>query len=58
MQQLSAQYNSSKIKDDIALFVANNYLQVLLAKANLQVALEQNKVTKDQISITKELVDS
>ena len=37
MQQLSAQYNSSKIKDDIALFVANNYLQVLLAKANLEV---------------------
>jgi outer membrane protein len=58
MQQLSSQYNSSKIKDDIALFVANNYLQVLLAKANLQVALEQNKVTKDQISRTKELVDS
>jgi outer membrane protein len=58
MQQLSAQYNSSKIKDDIALFVANNYLQVLLAKANLEVALEQNKVTKDQITRTKELVDS
>ena len=58
MQQLSSQYNSSKIKDDIALFVANNYLQVLLAKANLEVALEQNKVTKDQISRTKELVDS
>jgi outer membrane protein len=58
MQQLSAQYNSSKIKDDIALFVANNYLQVLLAKANLEVALEQNKVTKDQIIRTKELVDS
>jgi outer membrane protein len=58
MQQLSSQYNSSKIKDDIALFVANNYLQVLLSKANLEVALEQNKVTKDQISRTKELVDS
>jgi outer membrane protein len=40
------------------LFVANNYLQVLLSKANLEVALEQNKVTKDQISRTKELVDS
>ena len=58
MQQLSSQYNSSKIKDDIALFVANSYLQVLLSKANLEVALEQNKVTKDQISRTKELVDS
>ncbi|MDG1327448.1 MAG: TolC family protein [Flavobacteriaceae bacterium] len=58
MQQLSSQYNSSKIKDDIALFVANSYLQVLLAKANLKVTLEQNKVTKEQISRTQELVDS
>ena len=44
MLQLSSQYNLSKIKDDIALFVANGYLQVLLTKANLQVAIEQNKV--------------
>ncbi len=58
MQQLSSQYNSSKIKDDIALFVANGYLQVLLAKANLEVALEQNGVTREQISRTQELVDS
>lgn len=58
MLQLSAQYNSSKIKDDIALFVANGYLQVLLAKANLKVAIEQNKVTEEQISRTQELVDA
>jgi len=58
MLQLSAQYNLSKIKDDIALFVANGYLQVLLNKANLEVALEQNQVTKDQISRTQDLVDA
>ena len=58
MQQLSSQYNLSKIKDDIALFVANGYLQVLLYKANLEVALEQNKVTEEQISRTQELVDA
>ena len=58
ISQLSSQYRLSKMKDDISLTVANNYLQVLLAKANLEVALEQNKVTKDQISRTKELVDS
>jgi outer membrane protein len=58
MQELSAQYNMSKIKDDIALFVANGYLQVLLTKANLQVAIEQNKVTEEQIKRTQELVDS
>ncbi|MFT4802576.1 MAG: outer membrane protein, partial [Flavobacteriaceae bacterium] len=58
MLQLSSQYSSSKIKDDIALFVANGYLQVLLTKANLQVASEQNKVTEEQISRTQELVDA
>ena len=58
MQQLSSQYNLSKIKDDIALFVANGYLQVLLNKANLEVALEQNNVTLDQITRTQELVDA
>ncbi len=58
MQQLSAQYNLSKIKDDIALFVANGYLQVLLNKANLQVAIEQNDVTVEQIARTQELVDA
>ena len=58
MLQLSSQYNSSKIKDDIALFVANGYLQVLLTKANLQVAIEQNKVTEEQILRTHKLVDA
>lgn len=58
MEQLSSQYNLSKIKDDIALFVANGYLQVLLSKANLEVAQEQNNVTLDQIKRTQELVNS
>ncbi len=58
MQQLSSQYNLSKIKDDIALFVANGYLLVLLNKANLDVAIEQNGVTLDQINRTQELVNS
>ena len=36
MQQLSSQYNSSKIKDDIALFVANGYLQVFISKSKFR----------------------
>ena len=58
MLQLSSQYNLSLIKDDIALFVANGYLQVLLNKANLEVALTQNEVTLDQIKRTQSLVDA
>jgi outer membrane protein len=58
LQQLASQYNLDKMKDDIALFVANNYLQVLLSKANLAAIVEQNKVTQDQIKRTQELVDA
>ncbi len=58
MLQLSSQYNLYKIKDDIALFVANGYLQVLLNKANFEVALSQNEVTLDQINRTQKLVDA
>lgn len=58
MQQLSSQYNLNKIQDDIALYVANGYLLVLLNKANLEVALEQNDVTLAQINRTQELVDA
>ena len=34
LSQLSSQYRLAKMKDDISLFVANGYLQVLLNKAN------------------------
>lgn len=58
LAQLGAQYNLNKMQDDIALFVANGYLQVLFNKANLEVILAQNAVTQDQIARTNELVDA
>ncbi len=57
LQKLAAQYNLDKMKDDIAIFVANNFLQILLAKANLKAIKEQNNVTQDQIKRTQELVN-
>ena len=56
ISQLANQYRLSKMKDDISLFVANNYLQVILNKANLAVLISQNEVTKQQIEQTNELV--
>lgn len=56
--QLSSQYRLAQMKDDISLLVANNYLQVILNKANLEVFLAQNEVTKGQIKQTKDLVDA
>lgn len=58
MAQLASQYRLSKMIDDISLFVANSYLQVLLFKANLEVLESQNEITKQQIEQTKELVDA
>lgn len=58
MAQLAGQYNLDKIKDDIALFVANAYLQILFNKENLKVIQAQNQITKEQLNQTNELVDA
>src|SRR5690554_3031883 len=46
------------MKDDIALYVANAYLQVLLNKENLKVSRSQNEITIEQLERTQELVDA
>jgi len=56
--KLAAQYRLDKMKDDISLFVANNYLQILTNKANLKTLIAQNQVTQEQINQTQELVDA
>jgi len=58
ISKLASQYRLSKMKDDISLLVANGYLQVILNKANLEVLVSQNEVTKEQIEQTKELVNA
>lgn len=54
---LAAQYNLEKMQDDILLYVANGFLQVLLNKENLKVLQAQNEVTIQQIERTQQLVD-
>jgi len=58
ISQLSSQYQLAKMQDDISLFVANSYLQVILSKANLKVLKSQNEITKQQIKQTQELADA
>jgi outer membrane protein len=58
MAQVAGQYNLDKMKDDIALFVANAYLQTLFNKENLKVLKSQNEITKQQLNQTNELVDA
>jgi len=58
LNRLANQYNLGKSKDDIALFVANSYLQVLLNKESLKVIEKQHKITLEQLKRTKDLVDA
>lgn len=58
ISKLAAQFRLTKMEDDISLFVANNYLQVILNKANLEVLNAQNTITKDQLVRTQDLVDA
>ena len=58
ISNLASRYNLKKMEDDITLFVANSYLQVLFNKANLEVIKSQNEVTSEQIIRTNELVES
>ncbi len=58
LNQLLSQYNLGKSKDDIALFVANSYLQVLLNRESLKVIEKQHEITLEQLKRTKDLVDA
>lgn len=58
ISKLASQYRLDKMKDDISLFVANGYLQVILNKANLEVLKSQNEVTQQQITRTNQLVEA
>ncbi|SHG12538.1 outer membrane protein [Salegentibacter echinorum] len=58
ISQLSSQYRLEKMQDDITLFVADAYLQVLFNKQNLEVLKSQNEVTKEQLERTEQLVDA
>jgi len=52
------QYSLNKSKDDIALLIANNYLQVLLNKESLKVIQKQHEITLEQLERTRELVEA
>jgi outer membrane protein len=58
ISKLASQYRLTKMTDDITLFVANGYLQILLNKANLEAIVSQNAVTLQQIERTMLLVES
>lgn len=54
----SSQYDLEKIENDISLFVANGYLNVLFAKENLNVAKVQYEISKKQVEAVKNRFDA
>ena len=54
----AAQYRLEDMKDDIRLFVANSFLQVVSNKESLRVQEAQYEATKQDLERTKELVDA
>jgi outer membrane protein len=55
---LSAKYDLDKMKNDIALSVATNYLQILFSQELVKIAQAQVDITKQQLDRTQKLVDA
>lgn len=58
MAQIASQYQLDKMQDDISLFVANAYLDILFNKENLKVQQSQLAIDEKQLNRTQELVNS
>ena len=58
MTQLASQYKLTKMQDDISLYVANAYLDILFNKENLKVQQGQLANDEKQLKRTDELVNS
>lgn len=55
---IASQYQFVKMQEDIALNVANAYLQILFNKENLKVQLKQKEYNLTQLNRTNELVNA
>lgn len=58
LAQMASLYSLEQMEDNIALFVANSYLQVLVSKQTLALLQEQNRVTQEQIELAQAQVDA
>lgn len=58
LSMLASQYSLEQMKDDIALFIANAYLQVLFNKESYKVILAQHAITLEQLERVEELVEA
>ena len=58
LNAIASEYNLDKMKDDISLFIANSFLQILFNKEQLKTLNAQYLVTTENLGRTQELVDA
>ena len=58
LEILASKYQLEDIKDDVKLFVANSYLQIMFNKEILKVQKSQLEITKEEFKRTKDLIES
>lgn len=58
LNKVANTYRLDKMKDDIMLSVANNFLEILSLKEQLRVLQNQNRITKENLDRTKALIDA
>lgn len=58
INKISNSYRLDKMKDDIMLSITNSFLQILFNKEQLKVLNNQNKITKENLERTKQLIDA
>lgn len=58
LEVLSAQYKLDDMKDNIALMVANTFLQILFNKEQYKVLLTQHEISKEELNRTNDLVNA
>ena len=56
LNKIANEYRLGKMKDDIMLSIANAYLQILFNKEQLKVLENQNKINKENIKRTQQLI--
>ena len=55
---LASQYQLENMQQDISLFVANSFLQILFNKEQIKVLTSQIEVTNNELQQTQELIDA
>lgn len=58
LAMVAAQYQLTKMQEDVALNVANSYLQILFNKENLKVQQQQLAIDTKQLERTQQLVEA